>query len=102
MGHGSFEAEATSVLKAEAIKRSNNLNEHDGGFKVAQAAKKNSHKVLTCSSCQRTFTTSGSYGRHVRNRCKGVSNGLRGDQEEIEASKLGPLKANLDRLLGIQ
>jgi len=102
MGHRSFEEEVNSVLKAEAIKRSNNLNEHDGGLIDPLKTLKSSPKVLTCSTCQRTFTKSGSYGRHVRNRCKGGSSSLRRDQEETETSKLGPLKADLDRLLSIQ
>ena len=102
MEQGKFEAEVSSVLKTQAIKRSNNMNEHDGGLIDPLKTLKSSPKVLICSTCQRTFTTSGSYGRHVRNRCKGGSSSLRRDQEETETSKLGPLKADLDRLLGIQ
>ena len=68
--------------------------------------------ALTCQHCTKSFTTSGSYGRHVRSRCKvGLQEknkaGL-GDKNfpeetmdiaKAEAKKYPSLKSGLDDLL---
>lgn len=65
-----------------------------------------------CHQCMKSFTTSGSYGRHIRSRCKGPSNVMVNDVKSqskpaamtaeiplCEAGKDSTLKKELDSLL---
>ena len=74
MGYSVFLASDNSLPQADATQKIPSNCEAGNPAQDTIKDPKASSAPYSCHQCMKSFTTSGSYGRHVRSRCKGPSN----------------------------